>query len=403
MNSPKKKIASKSVPAPKKKSAPIAKPARKEAVQSKVGRPAKATAASAATTRPKAGPAISKAKNPVKPVAAKTPPPAGKKPAKAPPAAPLKPTARATQPKPAKASAKTGPVAKASAKTSPAPPAKPSAKAGPVADARHFVHRPKQTPAVFKLPGKKQTPIIFTLEDVREVLKNRAEDDKRAVASTTSEPAPVAPVALKEKRVPVPAPANPQATPPPVIAEVPGQRILGPAALADILGFNPATINRKVSDSQGREVPRKWAHYHRLLSDLRLHFEDELDRHTKETLQRSAKEDSGDLSGYSQHMADAGTDTFDRDFALSLVSNEKEALAEIDAAIERIFTNNYGVCEITGQPIAKDRLEAIPFTRYSLEGQMQVEKNQRRKPRGGYLPETAIDGGPGFAEEDSDE
>ncbi len=75
-------------------------------------------------------------------------------------------------------------------------------------------------------------------------------------------------------------------------------------------------------------------------------------------------------------MADAGTDTFDRDFALSLVSSEQEALSEIEAAIKRIRDGTYGICEITAKPISKERLLAVPFTRYSAEAQKQIERNR---------------------------
>ena len=78
-------------------------------------------------------------------------------------------------------------------------------------------------------------------------------------------------------------------------------------------------------------------------------------------------------------MADGGTESFDRDFALSLVSSEQEALQEIESAIRRIMNGSYGVCEITGETIKKERLTAVPFTRYSLEGQRQLEKNKVRK------------------------
>jgi RNA polymerase-binding transcription factor DksA len=110
--------------------------------------------------------------------------------------------------------------------------------------------------------------------------------------------------------------------------------------------------------------------------DMRLHLTEGIERHSEETLKRSAKEDAGDLSAYGQHMADAGTDTFDRDFALSLVSSEQEALSEIDAAIKRIRDGTYGICEITAKPISKERLLAVPFTRYSAEAQKQIERNR---------------------------
>jgi RNA polymerase-binding transcription factor DksA len=109
---------------------------------------------------------------------------------------------------------------------------------------------------------------------------------------------------------------------------------------------------------------------------LRNHLTEGIERHSEETLKRSVKDDAGDLSSYGQHMADAGTDTFDRDFALSLVSNEQEALSEIEAAIKRILDGTYGICEITAKPISKERLLAVPFTRYSAEAQKQIERNR---------------------------
>ena len=112
----------------------------------------------------------------------------------------------------------------------------------------------------------------------------------------------------------------------------------------------------------------------------------QLERHSEETLKRSSKDDAGDLSSYGQHMADAGTDTFDRDFALSMVSSEQEALSEIDAALKRIHDGTYGICEITGKPIPKERLLAVPFTRYSAEALKEIEKNRyRSRAQAGHL------------------
>jgi RNA polymerase-binding transcription factor DksA len=147
------------------------------------------------------------------------------------------------------------------------------------------------------------------------------------------------------------------------------------ASLADILGFNPKRT--KASEVvEDRNVPEKFKRFHKLLIDLRLHLTEGIERHSEETLKRSVKDDAGDLSSYGQHMADAGTDTFDRDFALSLVSNEQEALSEIEAAIKRILDGSYGICEITAKPISKERLLAVPFTRYSAEAQKQIERNR---------------------------
>jgi RNA polymerase-binding transcription factor DksA len=150
------------------------------------------------------------------------------------------------------------------------------------------------------------------------------------------------------------------------------------ASLADILGFNPKKAHQQTVDEDIEKIPEKFRRYYKLLMDLRSHLTEGLSLHTEETLKRSSKDDSGDLSSYGQHMADAGTDTFDRDFALSLVSSEQEALTEIDAAIKRIHDGTYGICEVTAKPIAKERLLAVPFTRYSAEAQKEIEKNRMR-------------------------
>ena len=159
------------------------------------------------------------------------------------------------------------------------------------------------------------------------------------------------------------------------------------ASLADILGFNPIKGKKaRAAMIDESEVPDKYRRYYRLLLELRNHVLTQLGEHTEETLLKSAKDDSGDLSGYGQHMADAGTDTFDRDFALSLVSNEQEALAEIEAAIKRVHAGTYGICETTQKPIARERLLAVPFTRYSTEAKKEVERHSHRSiERGGLF------------------
>jgi RNA polymerase-binding transcription factor DksA len=174
------------------------------------------------------------------------------------------------------------------------------------------------------------------------------------------------------------------------------------ASLADILGFNPKRT-KAVEAIEARDVPEKFKRFHKLLMDMRKHLTEGIERHSEETLKRSVKEDAGDLSAYGQHMADAGTDTFDRDFALSLVSSEQEALSEIDAAIKRIRDGTYGVCEITGKPISKERLLAVPFTRYSAEAQKQIERNRHHsRTQAGLFGEAGEEGGK-IMEEDAGE
>jgi DnaK suppressor protein len=114
------------------------------------------------------------------------------------------------------------------------------------------------------------------------------------------------------------------------------------------------------------KINPKWEPNYRHLKELRNHFSRQ-----KGLLTQDANEE---LSGYSEHMADAGTDSYDRDFALGLLSSDQNALYEIDEAIRRIETGVYGLCELTGKPIQARRLAAIPWTRFSLEAEKQLEQ-----------------------------
>lgn len=80
--------------------------------------------------------------------------------------------------------------------------------------------------------------------------------------------------------------------------------------------------------------------------------------------------------------ADRGTDEYDMGAALSLISSEQNALYEIDQALRRIRDGSYGICEATGKPIPEDRLNAIPWTRFTREVEEQLEREQQaRKPK----------------------
>ncbi len=72
-----------------------------------------------------------------------------------------------------------------------------------------------------------------------------------------------------------------------------------------------------------------------------------------------------------------GSDAYDRDFALSLLSQEQDALYEIDQALKRIELGTYGKCEMSGKQIPRARLEAIPFARFTVECQSQLEKQNK--------------------------
>jgi RNA polymerase-binding transcription factor DksA len=142
------------------------------------------------------------------------------------------------------------------------------------------------------------------------------------------------------------------------------------ATAASILGRPLVTAKHKNGEVN---VKPEWQKYYERLMELR----DQLTRQ----MNGLAKESAQEMAGYSLHMADSGTDNFDRDFALSLLSSDQDAIYEIEEALKRIERNTYGVCELTGKPIPKTRLEAIPWTRFTVQAQAQLEREGALRQR----------------------
>jgi DnaK suppressor protein len=141
------------------------------------------------------------------------------------------------------------------------------------------------------------------------------------------------------------------------------------ATAASILG-RPMV---KVKKNGEVKIKAEWAKFYNRLLELR----EQLMRQMNGLAQESAQE----MAGYSLHMADSGTDNFDRDFALSLLSSDQDAIYEIEEALKRIEKKTYGICELTGKPIPKSRLEAIPWTRFTVQAQAQLEREGALRQR----------------------
>jgi len=121
------------------------------------------------------------------------------------------------------------------------------------------------------------------------------------------------------------------------------------------------------TESRQRPVHRKWVRQHEELKALR----DEI-LAKRESLAQDANA-AAENPLFGEHMADAATDSYDRDFALSMLCSEQNALYEIEAALDRLAHGTYGMCELTGEPIEPDRLRAIPWTRFSADAQKELE------------------------------
>jgi DnaK suppressor protein len=93
-----------------------------------------------------------------------------------------------------------------------------------------------------------------------------------------------------------------------------------------------------------------------------------------DTLKKSLKDAAGDISGYTYHMADVATDTYDREFSLGIATNDRNLLYELDDALKKIDEGSFGFCEECKNLIAKIRLKAVPYARLCVKCQEKKEK-----------------------------
>ena len=155
------------------------------------------------------------------------------------------------------------------------------------------------------------------------------------------------------------------------ITKAPAKRPAPLATAAAILG--KPMVQTKTKKNGEIKIKAEWQKFYDRLLELR----DQIMRQ----MNGLAKESAQEMAGYSLHMADSGTDNFDRDFALSLLSSDQDAIYDIEEALKRIEKNTYGICELTGKPIPRARLEAIPWTRFTVQAQAQLEREGALRQR----------------------
>ena len=96
----------------------------------------------------------------------------------------------------------------------------------------------------------------------------------------------------------------------------------------------------------------------------------------RNSLSRSPREQSGDLSGYSIHLADTASDAYDREFTISLASREQQILNDVNAALAKMGAGEYGTCELCAQPIDEQRMTAVPYARLCLSCKERQEQDR---------------------------
>ncbi|MEQ1832576.1 MAG: TraR/DksA C4-type zinc finger protein [Candidatus Eisenbacteria bacterium] len=315
-----------------------------------------------------------------------------------------KPAAKKPAAKPVKAGAKSvvKPVIKSSV-------AKPAAKPAPVKAAAKPVAKPappkpvaKPTPVPVK-PAAKPAAKAAPAPPKPVVLNKGA-----AAAKAMAEARIAAKIAAEKARAPKLVPATPGAIRPGAVKAAPakGKAASRPPAEVRPLGVLPpeSMAKSKPAPTQPRVIiparpvtpsPSPVAAARpgsrgdeRLNEDDLKHFETKLltERarimgemgHLENTILKVNPRDSaGEVGGYSFHMADAGTDSMEREISFDIASKEGRLLREINDALRRIYTGVYGICEASGKNIARARLEALPWARYTVEEQENIEKKQR--------------------------
>lgn len=213
-------------------------------------------------------------------------------------------------------------------------PAKAKAAANKAAPAKAKKPAPKAKPAAaIKKPAPAKKPAAKTPEAKKLVAKK---------------PAPKLPAAKKAT------PTKSKPAPKPVAKELP------PIVKKAV---KPVKLNGWLAKQNSR------------LLQLKDELLDAMNGVARDTLRTRAE--GSDASAFGMHTGDAGSDAYDRDFALSLLSQERDSLFEIDAALKKIQDGTYGLCEMSGKQIPHARLEALPFARYTVECQAELEKTNR--------------------------
>src|SRR5262245_19666807 len=230
-------------------------------------------------------------------------------------------------------------------------------------------------------PGKVVKKPASAKSSARPAAKSAAKSATRPAAKPVKAAVPAKaagkPVKIVPKKMPKPpAPVHPIGVlPPESIARAnarppkPIPMPVRPAARAD---------RAPSGNSAGKPITAKdYQEFERLLLSERARVMKEMGHYENTVLKVNQRDSAGDLSGYSFHMADVGTDSMEREKVIQLASAEGRILLEINEALRRMARGEYGVCESCGNPILRARLEAMPYVRLCLSCKEKEERAAR--------------------------
>lgn len=293
--------------------------------------------------------------------------------------------------KPAKPAAKQAgkPAPKAPAKGA-KPPAKAKHSARPVAKpaAKPAAKPIKPAPAAKPAPVVKHKPAAPAMPEV----KGKAPVGKTAAPSKgpakPATPAPAADGKAARKGITIVTPKPMKRPKPKIISAVPasvGQLAgtlrkplipSGPhASPSRPLGAQGEAPETQVEAGKSPFNKKELDQFRAIL--LRKRAEVAGDIHTMES--EALKGESGALSNLPQHLAEQGSETYEQTLALDLVAADRRLVKEIDDALKRIHDGTYGLCELSGKPIKAERLQELPWARYSIEAARELERRSMRQ------------------------
>ncbi len=215
---------------------------------------------------------------------------------------------------------------------------------------RGAVKAPKQTKTK---AGKKASSTSRKSATVRTTTKKKAPDAAKAPRKGAAQSKPAASSKAGRAEKPVPAPTKQRAA-------ATAERKPG---MLDPMPTHPNdAVNAR--NTPARLTKKQLNHFRDLLLKRRAELIGDVQAMESGALRGGGSGDSGHAP---MHMADAGSDTYDQEFALQLAATERELLEEIDKSLENIRDGTYGLCEVTGKPISLPRLEAKPWAKVCIE------------------------------------
>lgn len=308
---------------------------------------------------------------------------------------------------PSKTKAK--PSAKGAPKPSPKPAAKkPPSKPAPNPAAKKGTPKPTAKPASKPAPKKVEPPKTITKKtDVKKVEPAKPLPKAAAKApnakpltgkSPSSKPEPSKPAApapavddksgrkgitiVAPKPIKKPKPKAPSTD----ISALAGSLLASGLARKPLIASGPNAPAQRPLGAQGtEEAPQKMTGKSPFTKDKLDYFRAILVRKRAELLgdvshleEEALRGESGALSNMPQHMAEQGSETYEQSLHLDLAAAGSKLIKEIDDAIKRIDAGTFGICELTGKPIRVERLEELPWARYSIEAARELERRSMR-------------------------